>query len=74
MGGQHRNVEDRLSGWVVMASTCGGTLLLATVFLIWFPWWGALLLAANATLIITLVLMLDFFVGWSRIWKELTGR
>jgi hypothetical protein len=74
MGGQHRNVEDQRPGWWTLAGVVFGVLCLSTVFLIWFPWWAALLLAFNATVIATLALLLDFFVGWGRIWKELTGR
>jgi hypothetical protein len=74
MGGQHRNVEDQRPGWWALAGVGFGILALTSVFLIWFPWWGALLLATNAIVIATLALMLDYFVGWGRIWKELTGR
>lgn len=72
MGGNHRKAHSL--NWLVVALTGGATLSLATVFLIWFPWWGALLLAMNATVIVSLAVLLDYFVGWGRIWKELTGR
>jgi hypothetical protein len=72
MGGQHR--RDHRPGWWTLIGMTIGVLCLTTVFLIWFSWWAALMLALNATVIATLAFMLDFFVGWGRIWKELTGR
>lgn len=74
MGGQHRSADEHRPGWWMLAGVGFGLIMLAMVLLIWFPWWGALLLAANFTVIAGLALALDFFVGWGRIWKELTGR
>lgn len=74
MSGQHRSSEEHRPGWWALAGVGFGLIMVALTLLIWFPWWGALLLAANFTIMASLAFMLDFFVGWGRIWKELTGR